>query len=362
MAEFESNKTIKEIDDRFYKKLITVFLSIFMLVAAMVSVVIVSARFWPENEKSGGNHSNAAASEKLQISWGNPQLDKVPKGMMGEYINYGHDLVTKTYKYIGPNVADPSKRFTGNNLACQNCHLAGGTKKFSAPYIGIDARFPQYRGRENTIGTLQERINGCMERSMNGRKLPISSKEMKAIIAYMEWLSRGVRGGTVIEGRGYPEITIPNRKANIEHGKQVFTTHCASCHQQDGSGLRAGKPDDTLGYIYPPLWGDDSFNNGAGMHRVLTAARFIKANMPLGATHENPVLTDEEAFDVAAYINSRLRPEKDNLEQDYPNLNKKPVDSPYPPYPDEFSQEQHKFGPFPPIIEAHKKSESNQNQ
>lgn len=361
MTDSESNKKFTAEEGGFYKKLIFTFLSIFLLVAAMVSVVTFGARFWPGSEKSAMTDADTENTEGVQITWGDPQLDEVPKGMMGEFIRYGHDLVTKTYKYIGPNVADPSKRFAGNNLACQNCHLAGGTKKFAAPYIGLDARFPQYRGRENTIGTLQERINGCMQRSMNGRNLPVDSKEMKAIIAYFEWLSRDIPGGTTIEGRGYPEIEIPNRKANLENGEQVFATYCASCHQLDGSGLIAGKPSDTLGYIYPPLWGDDSFNNGAGMHRVLTAASFIKANMPLGATHENPLLTDEEAYDVAAYINSKLRPKKENLEQDYPDLTKKPVDSPYPPYSDSFPQVQHQFGPFQPIIEARKKLESSQN-
>lgn len=361
MTKFESNKEENIIEDKFYQELFVVFLSIFLLVAAMVSVVVVGARFWPGNEKLQIAEPNTVVPDSLQITWGNPQLDKAPKGMMGDYIKYGHELVTKTYQYIGPNVPDPSMRFAGNNLACQNCHLEGGTKKFSAPYIGLDARFPQYRGRENTIGTLQERVNGCMERSMNGRKLPVSSKEMKAIVAYMEWVSRDIPGGKVIEGRGYPEIEIPNRKANLEHGKQVFTTYCASCHQQDGSGLRADQPGETLGYTYPPLWGDDSFNNGAGMHRVLTAARFIKANMPLGASHKISILTDEEAYDVAAYINSKTRPEKANLDSDYPDLSKKPVDSPYPPYPDNFPGEQHQFGPFQPIINAHKKLNSSEN-
>ena len=101
----------------------------------------------------------------------------------------------------------------------------------------------------------------------------------------------------------------------------------------------------SAGYVFPPLWGPDSFNDGAGMHRVLTAARFIKARMPFG----QPDLTDAQAFDVAAYINSQPRPAMQGLEVDYPDRALKPVDSPYPPYADPFPREQHRFGPFQPI-------------
>jgi len=111
--------------------------------------------------------------------------------------------------------------------------------------------------------------------------------------------------------------------------------------------------DPRRGYVFPPLWGDDSFNNGAGMARVLTAARFIKARMPFG----RPDLTDDEAFDVAAYINSKPRPQMSisQLEKDYPDRSTKPVDSPYGPYADPFPAEQHRFGPFAPIEAFYKK-------
>ena len=317
-----------------------------------------------QSNSNSASKAAADASDMLadtvntsRMNWDRNELGEVPEGMMGEYITYGYKLITETQQYIGPNVADPSMQFSGNNLTCQTCHLSGGTKKFAAPYIGLDARFPQYRGRENTIGTIEDRINGCMERSMNGEKLPIDSKEMKAMVAYMHWLSRGIPVGEVPEGRGFTEVHLPDRKVNLEHGKQVYDTHCTACHQADGGGLRAGKVGDTNGYIYPPLWGGDSFNNGAGMHRVITATRFIKGNMPLGATYDNPVLTDEEAYDVAAYINSKKRPTKSNLKADYPDLSKKPIDSPYPPFPDSFSREQHRFGPFQPIMEARKSNE-----
>jgi thiosulfate dehydrogenase len=136
----------------------------------------------------------------------------------------------------------------------------------------------------------------------------------------------------------------PDRAANVQAGRVVHEERCQICHGQDGEGLLStGAPRD--GYLFPPLWGPDSYNNGAGMHRVLTAARFIKARMPLGAAD----LTDDQSFDVAAYINSKPRPQMDSLELDYPDRTLKPVDGPYPPYADSFPIEQHRVGPFGPI-------------
>ena len=141
-----------------------------------------------------------------------------------------------------------------------------------------------------------------------------------------------------------PAFQEPDRAASVEAGRQVFESRCQVCHGADGAGLKA-TPDINDGYLFPPLWGPDSYNNGAGMTRVLTAARFIKARMPYG----QPDLTDDQAYDVAAYINSHWRPEKANLEVDFPDKTRKPIDSPYPPYADDFPHEQHRLGPFQPI-------------
>ncbi len=125
------------------------------------------------------------------------------------------------------------------------------------------------------------------------------------------------------------------------------------CHGDNGQGLQASL-DIRDGYLFPPLWGPDTFNDGAGMHRVLTAANFIKARMPLGQAD----LTDDEAFDVAAYINSTERPQMANLEQDYPDRSDKPVDGPYGPYADDFPIEQHRLGPFGPIRDFYRNLEN----
>lgn len=266
-------------------------------------------------------------------------------------IKFGFQLFKSTTNYIGPNNGNAKKIFSGNNLSCNNCHLYGGTKKFAAPLIGIIQRFPQFRGRENKLGTIEERINGCMERSMNGQVMPEDGEEMKAMISYLEWLGRDAPKDGKIEGTGFLAITIPNRAVDLVNGKKIFNNMCSVCHGIDGKGEK--QPKSNI-YKYPPLWGDDSFNNGAGMNRVITAANFIKGNMPYGTTFDTPVLTDEEAYDVAGYINQQNRPTKSNLELDFPDLKRKPVSTPYPPYVDDFSIEQHQLGPFQPIMNFYK--------
>jgi thiosulfate dehydrogenase len=266
-------------------------------------------------------------------------------------IKFGHQLFIDTPKYIGPDNGNPDMVFSGNRLACNNCHLQSGTKPFSAPLIGIINRFPQFRGRENKIGTIKERINGCMERSMNGRMLPPDGKEMQAFVTYLTWLSRFAPEDGKVAGQGFVKVEIPHRAVDLKKGQQVFESNCIVCHGKNGQGFKTA---DDYTYKYPPLWGKDSYNNGAGMTRVITAAQFIKANMPFGTTHDAPVLSDEEAYDVAGYINHQKRPEKPNREADFPDLTKKPVSTPYGPYADTFPIEQHRIGPFQPIMDFYK--------
>lgn len=270
-----------------------------------------------------------------------------------EEIKLGYEIFRNTPIHIGPKQKDSTKIFAGNNLACASCHINGGTKPYAAPLIGVVKRFPQFRGRENKIGTIEERINGCMERSMNGRMMPESAIAMKALVAYMDWLGRAAPSHGKIEGQGFLNMEIPERAVDLAHGESVFIRHCVLCHGADGQGQKL--PEGDL-YLYPPLWGDDSYNNGAGMTRVITAAQFIKGNMPYGTTYDKPVLSDEEAYDVAGYINQKARPTKPHREIDFPDLVKKPVSTPYGPYVDPFPEKQHQLGPFQPIMDYYQKN------
>lgn len=285
-------------------------------------------------------------------AWQKPDVATLPDDDWGRAVRYGRDLISKTSSLIGPEVADAGRRYAGNNLNCQSCHLEAGTKEFGLPFQGVYADFPNYRARSGTVGTIEERIQGCMVRSMNGRRLPPGGPEMTAIVAYLKFLSMGHAVGAATPGRGAGNMPELIRAADPKHGATVYAGTCAACHGQNGQGQRTGKVGDAQGYAFPPLWGPDSFNDGAGMHRLITAANFIHANMPNGTDWQHPALSLDDAWDVAAYINSQPRPQKTHLEQDYPRREQKPVDAPYGPYADDFGEEQHKLGPFAPIREA----------
>lgn len=280
-----------------------------------------------------------------------------PKSIMDQWeqspplVRNGYLMLSQSSKLIGPNAPNPEDRFAGNNLSCTNCHLKGGTQAGSASWVGVAARFPQFGGRSNKIGTLEDRINGCLERSMNGRKMPVDAEPMKAMVAYMEWLGDDLPAEQEKYYTGFGSVRLPERAVDLVAGEIVYNRECTICHGADGKGIKGPES----GYLYPPLWGEDSFNNGAGMHRVITAAEFIKSNMPYGmATKDNPKLTDDEAYDVSGYINSFVRPIKNGTEKDYPDLKLKPVSTSYGPWVDTFTESEHKFGPFQPIMAYYK--------
>jgi len=272
-------------------------------------------------------------------------LGDVPAAATAEYGRY---LLRSTADYLGPDHENPEMRYTGTHLACASCHLDIGEKPGTLSLLQTSLRYPRDSGRDGGMRDLRDRINGCMERSMNGRKMPRDSIEMIAMEKYI--LRLGDEYAAMSESRRTSDepaaFVEPDRAASVEAGRVVYLDKCQICHGGDGQGLQA-TADLEKGYVFPPLWGPDSFNNGAGMTRVLTAARFIKARMPFG----QPDLTSDQAYDVAAFVNSHPRPQKANLEVDFPDKTRKPIDSPYPPYADDFPQEQHKYGPFRPIRE-----------
>ena len=276
--------------------------------------------------------------------WAAPDLSRA-----SELVRYGHKLVSNTAYFMGP---EGTVMKTTNGMNCQNCHLDAGTKIFGNNYSAVASTYPKFRPRSGTIETVARRVNDCIQRSLNGRALDTTGTEMKALIAYIEWVGSEVPKGTVPAGVGLVDVPLLNRAADPNRGKEAFTKHCVSCHGSDGQGQRQG---DGFAYVYPPLWGDHSYNTGAGLYRLSRFAGYIKANMPLGAVHDKPVLSDEEAWDIAAYVNSQPRPVKD-LSGDWPDISKKPFDHPFGPFSDGFSATQHKFGPFGPIRKAQKKS------
>lgn len=277
-------------------------------------------------------------------AWAPPLMKDVAPGEAGDLVRYGALLLSDTYAQLGPDVKKEKMRYSGSTLNCTSCHLENGTKQLGLPWMGVSQAYPQYRGREDQVQGLEQRINGCFERSLNGKELPANGREMKAIVAYMNWLSKDLPKG--VAGLGTPPYEGPDRKADVKNGEQAYDRFCMSCHGKDGNGYQSLSAGSSGSHVVPALWGAGSYNNGAGMNRLLTTAAFIQGNMPLGAVWNHPSITNEDAYDIAGYLSSMKRPQMSGLDKDYPKLEKKPVDAPYPPYADKLPQESHQYGPF----------------
>ena len=289
--------------------------------------------------------------ELKQDAWVAPSLflDRSIQGKERELVIYGEELIANTSKYLGPK---GSVAAVTNGMNCQNCHLNAGRKSWGNNYGAVAANYPKFRDRSGSIETVYKRVSDCMERSLNGKTLDSNSKEMQAMMAYIKWVGNDVAKDSTPKGSGIQPPVYLDRAASPEKGSIVYSAKCQSCHGANGEGLLSA---DGKSYTYPPLWGSNSYNSGAGLFRLSRFAGYVRDNMPLNqASHNAPALSDEEAWDVAAFVNSRPRPSKD-LSGDWPNISKKPIDHPFGPYTDGFSEIQHKYGPFKPIIEARKK-------
>jgi len=209
---------------------------------------------------------------------------------------YGKRLLAQTQQYLGPDAPDPRMRFTASRRACASCHIGAGAERGELSVIPAVRRYPS---------NLEHRINECMVRNMNGRPLPEDGTEMIAMVSWLRFLADEdtAMGAGRRQSHDPPVFKPPDRPTNPEAGERLFAKRCADCHGKDGAGLRASRKL-AQGYLFPPLWGSDSFTDGSEMHGVTTAARFIKAKMPLG----RPDLDDDQAFDLAAFVNSKPRP------------------------------------------------------
>jgi thiosulfate dehydrogenase len=234
-------------------------------------------------------------------------------------------------------------------MNCGNCHVDAGTRVWGNNFSMVASTYPLYRNRSGKIETVEMRINDCFERSLNGNKLADTAKEMRAMIAYIKWVGKDVRKGIKTKGAGIEKLPFLSRAADTAQGKIVYLAICQKCHGKNGEGKLA---DNGKEYLYPPLWGKNSYNVGAGIYQLSKFAGYIKNNMPFGTTFTNPQLTVEQAWDVAAFVNSQPRPKKD-LSMDWPDIAAKPLDYPFGPYSDSFSEKQHKYGPYEPIRQSH---------
>ncbi|MDA8127388.1 MAG: c-type cytochrome [Betaproteobacteria bacterium] len=231
-------------------------------------------------------------AKTVQVDFSPPADEDMPSGPFGDAVRLGQKIFTDTQTYARP--------YVGNKLRCVNCHLGAGRKADSAPLWAAYGMFPAYREKNKRVNTYEDRLTGCFRFSMNGKAPPRDSKEMVALVSYSYWLAKGAPTGVALKGRGYPKLAQPARSPDATRGKAVFDANCAICHGADGHGTQANG-----GYAFPPLWGPNSFNEGAGMARVPKAAAFIHANMPLGKGNS---LSEQDAWDVAQYMDSQPRP------------------------------------------------------
>ncbi|WRI22089.1 c-type cytochrome [Pseudomonas canadensis] len=223
-----------------------------------------------------------------------PQESELPDNAYGKLVREGYALFVDTQR-LAP-------KYVGNGLNCSNCHLDQGRLANSAPLWAAYPMYPAYRKKNDKVNTFAERLQGCFQFSMNGGTPPAAdSSEITALSVYAYWLASKAPLGVELPGRGYPDVAQPAKGYNLAQGAQVYQEQCAVCHGGEGQGQKVGEH-----YVMPPLWGKDSYNWGAGMHRINTAASFIKHNMPLG---KGGSLSDQQAWDVAAYVNSHERPQ-----------------------------------------------------
>lgn len=274
----------------------------------LVSVLLMTISCVPPPRVKGSDEpvDRATAKSTVDALFAPPSPETIPGDLRGEQIRLGYKMIVDTQEY--------GKRYVGNALNCANCHLDGGLNPNAASFVGISTLYPQYRERAGRQMTLADRINECFERSMNGKSLPSDSVKLTAIVAYIEWLSENMPPGSAVPWRGIPRLTSTHQPDPL-NGKTVFEKKCVFCHGSDGQGTMAG----------PPVWGLRSYNIGAEMARAGVAAAFIKANMPRGWGW---TVTDDEAVDVATYINAQPRPDFSDKIHDWPKGNK-PADTPY---------------------------------
>ncbi len=262
----------------------------------------VAAKIEQRRKTAGDNHGTVifadaitaapAADPITATAFTPPPESAMPGGKLGEMIKLGENVFNNTQKYAA--------KYVGDGLNCENCHLQGGRQAYSAPLWAAYVVYPSYQAKAGEVVTFAKRIQECFEFSMNGKAPPADGKIMTALISYSAWLAKGAPVGMELAGRGYKFLKLPPLKPDAARGKAVFTVNCIACHGAQGQGLKVNGS-----YEFPPLWGPHSFNFGAGMAKLKMASAFIKANMPLNKPGS---LTNQQAWDVAAFVDSHNRP------------------------------------------------------
>lgn len=260
---------------------------------ALSCIAMTAAQAQQANNTPAQSAEKTAASTPTAPTFTPHDPATIPDNEFGQMVKEGQNIFLHTGKY--------AQDYVGNTLNCASCHLDAGRRQNASPMWAAYVLYPAYRSKNKHVNTLAERLQGCFRFSMNGAMPAADSKTIVALESYMYWMAQGAPTGVQLKGQGYPKLAQAASKPDYVRGQAVFAQNCALCHGAKGQGQKVEGVT-----VFPALWGDESFNWGAGMHSVATAASFIKHNMPLS---QGDTLTDQQAWDVAYYMNAHDRPQ-----------------------------------------------------
>ncbi|MBS1533231.1 MAG: c-type cytochrome [Bacteroidetes bacterium] len=328
----------------------------YLYIIGILTVISAVQLYSSCSESKGGTPDNLRPAEAKADSVVTIDTTKIPDGKYGDAVRYGRQLMLHTAYYIGPDGVNG--HYTNNKMNCTNCHQDAGTKAFSLNLVTSFRNYPSYRAREGKVLSLADRINNCIMHPHLGKPLPLDSKEMIGFMSYLKWLCDSARVDRHTLGLKNVDIDLPDRAASPVAGAKLYAENCARCHGDNGQGKMRF---DNATYQYPPLWGLKAYQPGSSMHRIVKEAQWLVSNMPYDkATHDKPYLTSAQALDIAAFINDdKIHQRPPVKEFQYPNAEEKAIDYDRGPFKDPFSEQQHKFGPFKPIVEYWKSKGAN---
>lgn len=290
-------------------KKVLMYASGFLLILAIVAIAVLSGELSKEKERQSqvSPFQQVEDKEVVGIEYNPPSIEEVPDGPEKEAILRGHELVNNTSEVLRSEAASVEDGEAAvNALSCTSCHAGAGLEEDSSSLVGMTAVYPEYVSRSDEMVTIEERINGCMVRSMNGEPFAEDDEDLDAMVAYLQYISEGIPVNAELPWRKtnvMEDVPIPD----VADGEALFQQSCIACHAQDGSGTGSNTG--------PALWGEGSFNDGAGLARMSNMAGYIQNNMPKG---NEKSLNDQQAADLAAFILSQDRPEFDRHDSDWP--------------------------------------------
>jgi thiosulfate dehydrogenase len=205
--------------------------------------------------------ADAAAQAKAEakpVPFTPPAADSIPDDEFGKVVRRGEQIFVDTQ--------ENARKYVGNSLNCANCHLDAGRKANASPLWAAYVAYPAYRSKNKHVNTFAERLQGCFKFSMNGKAPAADDEVLVALETYAYWLATGAPVRQPVAGRGFPSVPKPAQAPDYARGQKLYAQHCALCHGANGEGQASG--------------GKTAFT-----------------------------LSDQEAWDVAMFMDSHERPQ-----------------------------------------------------